>query len=544
MTDANESDKRSTEHDDETRSATSAATNDSADDSAAESVGAASSVTPSRAKSEKGKKTSKSASRGDYPEDFDPEHPERFEEGKPTDRGVLIGMGGRWLSDWALRLAIGLVALWLLGKILGFLWVGILPILLALILSTVVWPPVKYMKKVGIPAALASLLSILLGLGLIAGIIALITPSIVKQAPQLVDSASIGIRRLQDWIQGPPLNIDDDQINNGINQAVGFLQERGEDIANGVFTGVSTLGSVVVTLLLVFVLTFFFVKDGPRFLPWLRGVTGRRAGRHLTEVLTRSWVTLGGFIRTQAIVSFVDAFFIGIGLVILGVPLAWALAVLTFLGGFIPIVGAFTAGALAVLVAFVSNGLTTAIIVLVLIVAVQQLEGNVLQPVLQSRSMNLHPVVILLAVAGGGTLFGILGAFLAVPVAAVVAVVIRYVSEQIDLMAGDVSASDVKPATEEGRLTAWLAEVSAVRFRDLPGVSSLVAPKNDEPPASKRKTKDLKDAAQDTDFPDAADQSGHLGISESKDSDSGKADSDGAGGGTLSAVRRLIRRKS
>ena len=544
MTDANDGDDRASEPDAENRSAASDATTTGPTRGADENDGTSGEAKTSETKSGKSPKNENDQKDG-YPSDFDPEHPERFEEGQPTDRGVLIGMGGRWLSDWALRLAIGLVALWLLGQILGFVWVGILPVLLALILSTVVWPPVKYMKKVGIPAALASLLSIILGLGLIAGIIALITPSIVKQAPQLVDSASIGIRRLQDWIQGPPLNINDDQINDGINQAVGFLQERGEDIAGGVFAGVSTLGSVVVTLLLVFVLTFFFVKDGPRFLPWLRGVTGRRAGRHLTEVLTRAWVTLGGFIRTQAIVSFVDAFFIGIGLVILGVPLAWALAVLTFLGGFIPIVGAFTAGALAVLVAFVSNGLTTAIIVLVLVIAVQQLEGNVLQPVLQSRSMNLHPVVILLAVAGGGTLFGILGAFLAVPVAAVVAVIIRYVSEQIDLMAGDVSASDVKPATEEGRLTAWLAEVSAVRFRDLPGVSSLVASKEDAPEVSASKTQDLKKAAQDTDLPQPADQGGHLGVSEgekSGSSDSGKGSTEKPGGRAMGAVRRLIRR--
>ena len=544
MTDAKEGDDRSTEPDAENRSATSDATAAESPRDGEENEGTETKASQKTSTATKSDKKDKSQKDG-YPSDFDPEHPERFEEGQPTDRGVLIGMGGRWLSDWALRLAIGLVALWLLGQILGFVWVGILPVLLALIVSTVVWPPVKYMKKIGIPAALAALLSIILGLGLIAGIIALITPSIVNQAPQLVDSASIGIRRLQDWIQGPPLNINDDQINDGINQAVGFLQERGEDIAGGVFAGVSTLGSVVVTLLLVLVLTFFFVKDGPRFLPWLRGVTGRRAGRHLTEVLTRAWVTLGGFIRTQAIVSFVDAFFIGIGLVILGVPLAWALAVLTFLGGFIPIVGAFTAGALAVLVAFVSNGLTTAIIVLVLVIAVQQLEGNVLQPVLQSRSMNLHPVVILLAVAGGGTLFGILGAFLAVPVAAVVAVIIRYVSEQIDLMAGDVSASDVKPATEEGRLTAWLAEVSSVRFRDLPGVSSLVPPKNDAAEVSANKTEDVRKAAQNTDLPQPADKGGHLGIpedEESSSSGSGKGSSEKSGGRAMDAVRRLIRR--
>lgn len=113
------------------------------------------------------------------------------------------------------------------------------------------------------------------------------------------------------------------------------------------------------------------------------------------------------------------------------------LAILTFIGGFIPIVGAFVAGALAVLVALVANGLTTAIIVLIIILLVQQIEGNVLQPVLQSKSMKLHAVIVLLAVAAGSSLYGIVGAFLAVPVAAVAAVVIRYIGEQIDERATD-----------------------------------------------------------------------------------------------------------
>ena len=141
--------------------------------------------------------------------------------------------------------------------------------------------------------------------------------------------------------------------------------------------------------------------------------------------------------------SFIDAFFIGLGLVILGVPLALVLAVLTFFGGFIPIVGAFVAGALAVLVALVANGLTTALIVLAIIIAVQQIEGNLLQPLLQSRTMKLHAVVVLLAVTAGASLYGIPGAFLAVPVAAVAAVLVRYLGEQLDAATADPSGSTV-----------------------------------------------------------------------------------------------------
>ncbi|KAA0919343.1 AI-2E family transporter [Dietzia sp. ANT_WB102] len=391
-----------------------------------------------------------------------------------VDRSVLIGLGGRWVTDWALRLAILLVAGWLVARIGGALWVGILPLLLALIVSTVLWPPTGWMVRHGIPKALAALVSVLGSLGAIAAILALIAPSIVDQSVKLADQTSQAIGEVQDWLRGPPLNIRDEQLDGVLSQLSSTLQDRGDQIANGVFTGVTAVGSVMVTLVLVLVLTFFFIKDGPRFLPLVRRISGRTAGRHLTEVLTRSWNTLGGYIRTQAIVSFVDAFFIGLALVLLGVPLAWALAVITFLAGFIPIVGAFTAGALAVLIALVANGLTTAVIVLVVIILVQQLESNVLQPILQSKAMNLHPVVILLGVAAGGTLFGIIGAFLAVPILAVVAVVLRYLGEQIDLRTGDVTASDLASATDEGRLTAWLGEMSSSRFAPLRKSSSAI----------------------------------------------------------------------
>lgn len=384
-----------------------------------------------------------------------------------VDRSVLIGLGGRWVTDWALRLAILLIAGWLLSQIGGALWVGILPILLALIVATVLWPPTGWMTRHGVPKALAALISLLGSLGAVAGVLALIAPSIIDQSVQLADQASEAIVEVQDWLRGPPLNIRDEQLDSVLGQLSSTLQDRGDQIANGVFTGVTAVGSLLITFVLVLVLTFFFIKDGPRFLPFVRRIAGRNAGRHLTEVLTRSWNTLGGYIRAQAIVSFVDAFFIGLALVLLGVPLAWALAVITFLAGFIPIVGAFTAGALAVLIALVANGLTTAIIVLVVIIAVQQLESNILQPILQSKAMNLHPVVILLGVAAGGTLFGIVGAFLAVPILAVVAVMLRYLGEQIDLRTGDVTASDLASATDEGRLTAWLGEMSSSRFAPL-----------------------------------------------------------------------------
>ncbi|MFD4367991.1 AI-2E family transporter [Rhodococcus sp. NPDC058521] len=359
--------------------------------------------------------------------------------GKP-DRGHLIGRGGLWLAKWSLVLVAISLAAFILGWVVEELWVIILPVLLAIVVSTVLWPPTRAMTKRGIPPAAAAGLTLILFISILAGVIAGIVPSIVSQAPELGNKATQGINQVQDWLKGPPINLQDEQIDNAVQTIVSKVQESASTIATGVFTGVSTAGSLLVTMGLVMVLCFFFIKDGPRFIPWLHQVSGRRAGVHIEAVLVRMWDTLGGFIRTQALVSLIDAVFIGAGLLILGVPLAPVLAILTFIGGFIPIVGAFVAGALAVLVALVANGLTTALIVLGIIIAVQQIEGNVLQPILQSKSMKLHAVVVLLAVTAGGSVFGIVGAFLAVPVAAVAAVVVRYLGEQIDHRATEPDA--------------------------------------------------------------------------------------------------------
>ncbi len=348
------------------------------------------------------------------------------------DRADVIGTGVLTVAKWSLAIVAIAVGLWVVGFVIAKLWVIILPVVLAIVVSTVLWPPTRAMTKRGVPPAFAAMVTLLSFVAILAGLIALLVPSIVDQSPELADKSTDGVNKVRDWLQGPPLNIRDEQLESAVHAIVSRLQSSGEQIATGVFSGVSAATSALVTLALVLVLSFFFIKDGPRFIPWLHRVVGNRSGRHVEEVFKRVWTSLGGFIRTQALVALIDALFIGIGLVILGVPLAFVLVIITFLGAFIPIVGAFVAGALAVLVALVANGFTTALIVLAIIIAVQQIEGNVLQPMLQSRSMNLHAVIVLLAVTAGASLYGIVGAFLAVPAASVASVVIRYIGEQID----------------------------------------------------------------------------------------------------------------
>jgi len=402
------------------------------------------------------------------------------------DRSVVMAAwlkSAAWTSLWMILIAIVVVAALAL---IGRLWVGVLPIVLALIVSTVLWPPVAFMRKrLRFPAALAAVVGLLVPFVVLGGIIAAIAPSVTSQSADLIDQATKGIRELQRWAQGPPINLRNEQVADLTDQVVGWMQSSSSQIASGVFTGVSAASSGLVTLLLVLVLTFFFLKDGPEFLPWARKVAGRGAGRHITEVATRMWRTLSGFIRTQAIVSAVDAVFIGIGLIVLQVPLGAVLSLLVFLGGFIPIVGAVAVGALAVLVALVANGWATAIGVLVLIIVVQQLESNILQPFLQGKSMQLHAGIILLAVAVGSTLFGVMGAFLAVPAAALFATGVRYASEQIDLRTGEVRPDEVTALTPEGAEANRMA-ADKIGYYRVQSETTSVAPEVAEAPERKR----------------------------------------------------------
>jgi predicted PurR-regulated permease PerM len=378
-----------------------------------------------------------------------------------STRGAVYAAHLRSVSVVAVQVVLIAAALWVLGWVFAQAWVIILPVVLGVIVCTVLWPPVRWLRSRSVPPALAALIGVLVAVAVIAGVVAAVAPSIADQVATLSTKAVVGIQQVQDWLQGPPLNISDRQLDSAVTAITDRLQASGAQIASGFFTGVGAATSALITLFTTAVIVFFLLKDGPRFLPWLRRSVGSPAAPHLAEVLTRMWRTLGGFVRTQALVSLVDAVLIGLGLVILGVPLAYVLAIITFVGGFVPIVGAFVAGALAMLIALVSNGVVTALIVLAIIVAVQQLEGNILQPWLQSRSMNLHAVVVLLAVTLGGTLFGVIGAFLAVPVVACLAVAVRYYGEQVRERTDDPEDVEPEPVSLEKETDADVVDDAA-----------------------------------------------------------------------------------
>lgn len=344
-----------------------------------------------------------------------------------TKTRAALRTSARVSAELLLILVMLAVTLWVLGQMWSIVW----PLVVGLLLTTLTWPLTRFLRRHGWKPAFAASAVTVLSLLVAAGVVALIAVPVASQSGELTDGVVEGIQKLREWAAGPPLNIGDAEINKAFDTAVARAQDGLGSMVGTVVTGVSTVVNGVVTAVLALFLMFFFLKDGPRFLPWLARQLPGRLATDVPTVAARSWDTLSSFVRSQAAVGLIDAVLIGVGLWILGVPLVLPLAVLTFVSAFVPIIGALFAGFVAVLIALVSNGLTDALIVLAIIVVVQQLEGNVFQPMIQSRGLGLHAAVILLAVTLGGSLVGIVGSLLAVPIAALIAVVWNYGREQL-----------------------------------------------------------------------------------------------------------------
>lgn len=368
----------------------------------------------------------------------------------PADRdnkSAVLAKDFRSMAKISVCFILIAAGLGLAGFLLRFIWVGLLPVILAILVSTVLYPVTAWLRSKGFPRTLAAVTTLLGLVVIFGGIFAAMAPMVTAQSKVLINEAEAGIMQLTKMVNDSPLDIEVDQLQSVFQDIVTFAKGQASTIATGVVSGFSMASSIAVATVIMLFITFFILKDGDRFLPWLRKYTGNSAAWHITELTSRVWKTLSGFIQAQAIVALVDAVFIGLGLWALQVPLALVIAVITFFAGFIPIIGAVTAGALAVIIALVSNGLTNALLALALIIIVQQVESNVLQPILQSKAMGLHAAIVLLSITVGSTLAGIVGAFLAVPVAATIAVVLRYHAEMAALRAGEVSPDDIEVVT-------------------------------------------------------------------------------------------------
>lgn len=299
----------------------------------------------------------------------------------------------------------------------------VIPILLALILTAAISPVVRWMVSKGVKPVLAAITSFVALLVIAGGVMGGIILAVINEWGDLLNHAKEGFDQLYNYAKEGPLPIDETMITNAQKTATDFFTSS--TFGSGALSGISAATTFFTGLILMIVILFFFLKDGSQmwqfFLSFLSGKRKEKAELAGTKTME----VLGGYIRGTAAVAGVDAVVIGAALAFMGIPLALPLSVLIFIGGFIPLVGATAAGAFAVLVALVSNGPGAALAVLIVVIIVNQLEGNFLQPVLMGNALNVHGLVILLALTVGTVLAGIIGAVLSVPLAAVLWAVIK-----------------------------------------------------------------------------------------------------------------------
>ena len=300
-----------------------------------------------------------------------------------------------------------------------------IPLAIALLLSALLSPAVVWMRRLELPASLATFLVLVLGLAAVGGTLTLVVNQFIDGVPQLTDNASEGIRQIQDWARTRPLHLSDEQVDEAIASAQNWINSDTSSLtATGVATA-TTLFEVLTGALLVLFATFFFLRDGRKIWRFIVRLFPVNARWSLADAGDTSWSTLGSCVRATVLVAFIDATGIGLALVILDVPFPFPLAALVFLGAFIPIIGASVSGAVAVLVALVDQGWVIALIVLGAVILVQQIEGHILQPLIMGRAVAIHPLVVIIGIASGVNLAGIVGALVADPLIAVLNTGIR-----------------------------------------------------------------------------------------------------------------------
>ena len=323
----------------------------------------------------------------------------------------------------------------------------VIPVLIALILAAAIGPFVNMLRRRGMPGAAATGIAFVALLLVLGGVSTVIYFSVRSQWGDLAQQATQGLDELEKFLRTGPVPIDQGQLDQAREGIIQFATSS--QVRSGAITGLSVVTEFITGTILMVVILFFFLKDGAKIWNFfLRPFTGQREAK-LRRVGSRTLEVLGGYVRGTAIVALVDAVAIGAALLILQVPLAFPLAIIVFMTAFIPLVGATVAGILAALVALVANGPVVALIVVAVVVAVNQLEGDLLQPIVMGKSLQLRALVILMALTAGTILAGIVGAVLSVPMAAVAWAIIQvWTAEDPNLkdMNPDLPPANTEPA--------------------------------------------------------------------------------------------------
>lgn len=374
----------------------------------------------------------------------------------------------RKAAAWAWRLLVILAAIVALLWLVSRLQVIVVPVALAVILTALLLPAVDWLDRRGAPRGGAVALVLLSGFALFGGIMTFVVSQFISGLPELTEQVTRSIDNATSWLIEGPLHLSREQIDSAGDGVVRALRNNQEKLTSGALSTAATLTEIITGALLMLFTLIFLLYGGRNIYAYLTRIVPARSRERVRDAGRAGFGSLIGYVRATFLVALVDAVGIGAGLAIMGVPLALPLASLVFLGAFVPLVGAVLTGFLAVVVALLAKGFVYALIALGLIIAVQQLEAHVLQPLVMGRAVSIHPLAIVLAIATGAVLAGIVGALLSVPLLAFLNSAIRVLAAPDPAAeAAELESSDdaVVMAAKPDTVPAEKAERSAERSR-------------------------------------------------------------------------------
>lgn len=328
-------------------------------------------------------------------------------------RGVTVAAGYAW------RLIFIGVAVYAVYRVLSFFSQITVPVGMAILLAAMLFPVTTQLKKWKWPPALAAIVSLLGLVILVIGLLGFVGQQVAAEWPELLDQSRAGFQALVAWLGTLPFGIDDSSLNEWIAQGTAWLQSQASSLASAAASFGAAFGSFFAGLATALVAAFFFAYQGRRiFAGSVEVLVPKHYRAPVDRAALRGWTSLVAYMRSAVIVALVDAAGVALAALLLQVPLVAALFALTFFLSFIPIVGATVAGAVAVVLALVTHGWVSALIMLAAVIVVMQVESTFLQPLVMGSAVDLHPLAVLLGITAGGIISGILGALVAIPVLA------------------------------------------------------------------------------------------------------------------------------
>lgn len=342
------------------------------------------------------------------------------------DPVTVVPWGMRVAAEVSWRLLLLAGMLWVMMKVISEVRLVVLAFAAAMLVTALLQPFVVRLRRLGLPRGLATAVTAILGFVVIGLVGWFVVWQVMENLDDLSDRVRDGINELKLWALDSPFHVTEKQINDIAKNLSETIGTNTEQITSAGLQGVTVLVEVLTGILLAMFSTLFLLYDGKRIWNWTLTLVPATARPGVAGAGPRAWRTLTAYVRGTVLVALIDAIFIGLGIYFLDVPMAVPLAVFIFLFAFIPLVGAVVSGALAVVVALVTQGVFTALMVLLVVLAVQQIEGHVLQPFILGRAVRVHPLAVVLSVAAGGMIAGIGGAVVAVPLVAVTNTAVGY----------------------------------------------------------------------------------------------------------------------